>query len=187
MGWYAISAAGGGGGNEGGGGGDGAQGGGELGGARGGGGDGEGGDTGGGEGRTRIEQSVQSVPSGQASYSAPAPPSSHTPSLTHPCSGQLSVQTRGGDGGGGGTGGGVVGSGGGEGGCGGDGGIDGVGGGARGAVVRWHWKPMGYTRYASRILRDWLEGAMYSSAPVPAPVIASMQGLNERIWHRRRL
>jgi hypothetical protein len=88
-------------------------------------------------------QSVQSVPSGHALYSAPAPPSSHTPSLTQPCSGQLSVHTIGGEGGGGGTGGGVLGLGGGLGGTGGEGGIDGVGGGARGAVARWHWKPAG--------------------------------------------
>ena len=53
----------------------------------GGGGDGgerEGG-TGGGDGARRMPQSAQSVPVAHSLYSAPCPPSSHTPSLTHPC------------------------------------------------------------------------------------------------------
>lgn len=113
-------------------------GGGEGGGGAGGGGEGGGGNgggRGGGDGAVRQPQSVQSVPMGQALYSAPGPPSSQTPSLVHPLSAQLSSHRRGGIGGGGGTGGGDLGKGGGEGGTGGDGGMDGVGGGARGELT----------------------------------------------------
>lgn len=80
--WRISSTAGGGGGEEGEGGelgGGGAEG--EGGGARG----GEGGSEGGGEGASLLPQSEQSEAKGQPEYSAPGPPSSHTPSPTHPC------------------------------------------------------------------------------------------------------
>ena len=80
---------------------------------------------------------------GHIAYSAPAPPSSHTPSWTHPLSGQASLHVMGGFGGGGGLGGGKEGDGGGLGGVGGAGGVDGAGGGARGMVMSPHSKPIG--------------------------------------------
>ena len=127
-----ISPGGGGEGGTGGGDGGGGDGGGE-----GGGGDGgaPGGAMGGGEGASRTEQSSQSWPKAQPAYSLPGPPSSHTPSLAHPCSRHALLQI---SGGGGGDGGGSDGGGGGGGWFGGDGGSigdGGDGGGARGATL----------------------------------------------------
>lgn len=96
-----------------------------------------GGGLGGGDGARRMPQSAQSVPIPHALNSEPGPPSSQTPSLTHPSpeGPQSFWQTSGGNGGGGGLGGGLLGNGGGCGGMGGEGGKDGVGGGARGATT----------------------------------------------------
>ena len=141
VGW--ISMTGGGGGEDGGGGAPGGTGGGGAEGGGGDGGGGEGGGAGGGEGRRRMPQSSQSLPTGQMAYSAPAPPSSQIPSFTQPWPGHVLVHSSGGLGGGGGDGGGLAGSGGGLGGTGGDGGIEGVGGGARGVVTAMQSKPIG--------------------------------------------
>ena len=68
----------------------------------GGGGEGEGGGGEGGVGSIRGPQSVQSVPTLQSEYSAPGPPSSHSPSEAQL---HVSVHCDGGGGGGGGGGG----------------------------------------------------------------------------------